>query len=498
MHSIDPVGKESLYLQSLVQPRAVFAKMQWPLLIFMLILNDAAMTIFAFLLARIIRFEWALDIFRLDVVPDIEFYSRLVFTLIPLWILLFSLMGLYRRDNLLGGTKEYSLVFRATTYGFLLVIIVGFFEPTLIIARGWLLLAWGFGFLFISSGRLTIRRVIYRLRRHGYFVLPAILVGANDEAKLLAEQLTGWETSGLHLMGVIADGFDTGVKLWESVPVIGSLAEIEEVTNELGIREIIIATSALDRSAMLKIFRSFGVSNLINLRLSSGLFEIITTGLQVKEIAYVPLVSVDKVRMKGVDQGLKILLDYGLTIPLTLLLSPFLLLIAVLIKLDSPGSVIYRRRVMGLNGEQFDAYKFRTMHVASDEILDKFPDLKVKLANDHKIKSDPRITRLGKFLRKYSLDELLQLVNVLRGEMSLVGPRMISPPEMEKYGKWGINLLTVKPGITGLWQVSGRSDISYEERVRLDMYYIRNWTIWFDFYMLLQTISVVLKGRGAY
>jgi lipopolysaccharide/colanic/teichoic acid biosynthesis glycosyltransferase len=180
------------------------------------------------------------------------------------------------------------------------------------------------------------------------------------------------------------------------------------------------------------------------------------------------------------------------------LISPFLLLIAIAIKLDSPGPVIHRRRVMGVNGRQFDAYKFRTMHVNGDEILNKYPALKLLLAKNHKLRNDPRITRVGEFLRRTSLDELPQLLNVLKREMSLVGPRMISPQEIEMYDQWDINLLTVPPGITGLWQVSGRADVSYEHRVRLDMHYIRNWSIWLDVQLLLQTIPAVIKARGAY
>ena len=153
---------------------------------------------------------------------------------------------------------------------------------------------------------------------------------------------------------------------------------------------------------------------------------------------------------------------------------------------------------MGVNGRQFDAFKFRSMVENGDEILAKCPELQEELAQNHKLKNDPRITRIGNFIRKTSLDELTQLFNVLRREMSLVGPRMISPEEMEMYNKWGINLLTVRPGITGLWQVSGRSDISYEQRVRLDMHYIRNWSIWMDLSLLFQTIPAVIKKRGAY
>jgi len=154
--------------------------------------------------------------------------------------------------------------------------------------------------------------------------------------------------------------------------------------------------------------------------------------------------------------------------------------------------------VMGMNGSQFDAFKFRTMAVNGDEILAAYPELRAALAQNHKLKDDPRVTRIGKVLRKFSLDELPQLINILRGEMSLVGPRMISPVEINMYNQWDINLLTVRPGLTGLWQVSGRSDVTYDERVRLDMYYIRNWSIWLDLQLILQTIPAVLKGRGAY
>jgi lipopolysaccharide/colanic/teichoic acid biosynthesis glycosyltransferase len=191
-------------------------------------------------------------------------------------------------------------------------------------------------------------------------------------------------------------------------------------------------------------------------------------------------------------------LEYCIIIPGLLLATPLLLLIALAIRLDSPGPILYRRRVMGVKGREFDAFKFRTMAINGDEILSQNPHLIEELSKNHKLKDDPRVTRLGRFLRRFSLDELPQLINVLKSDMALVGPRMISPEEMENYNHWGINLLTVRPGITGLWQVSGRSDISYQERINLDMYYIRNWSIWLDLQLLFRTIPVVLKGKGAY
>jgi Sugar transferases involved in lipopolysaccharide synthesis len=153
---------------------------------------------------------------------------------------------------------------------------------------------------------------------------------------------------------------------------------------------------------------------------------------------------------------------------------------------------------MGLNGKKFKVLKFRTMFTNGDEILEKYPEKKEEFARTRKLKHDPRITPLGAFLRRYSLDEFPQLLNVLKHDMSLVGPRMIPPIEIAMYKQFDMNLLTVLPGITGLWQVSGRSDVSYEERVRLDMYYVRNWSIWLDLQILFQTIPAVLTGRGAY
>jgi len=220
--------------------------------------------------------------------------------------------------------------------------------------------------------------------------------------------------------------------------------------------------------------------------------------LTVNEFAYVPLVYVSKVRLTGIDNALKLILDYVLGIASLIVLAPLLFLLAILVKLDSPGPIFHKRLVMGLNGKQFYALKFRTMLTNGDEILDRYPELKKELQRNHKLKNDPRISRIGKFLRKYSLDELPQLINVLRREMSLVGPRMISPEEVSMYKQFDMNLLTVLPGITGLWQVSGRSDITYDDRVRLDMYYIRNWSIWLDLQLLYQTIPAVLKSRGAY
>jgi len=195
---------------------------------------------------------------------------------------------------------------------------------------------------------------------------------------------------------------------------------------------------------------------------------------------------------------LKASFDLIITIPGLLFISPLFLFIALLVKIDSPGPVFYRRRVLGRDGRVFHAFKFRTMFINGDEILARYPKMRAELNRNYKLKCDPRITRMGNFLRKYSLDELPQLLNVANLDMSLIGPRMIAPEEIAKYGEYGQKLLTVMPGLSGLWQVSGRSDTTYDKRVELDMTYIANWSVWMDLKILFKTPMVVLRGDGAY
>ena len=480
---------------NLIIPRHV----QWRLYITGLIISDLGMTFAAFWLAYYSRFEWFVKYFVPNAFVSFETYSFLLYTVPFLWVAIFAVNGLFSKDNLLGGTREYSKVLTSASEGFFLIVLAGFLEPDLIIARGWLFMTWGFTFMFVAVARFLLRRVVYALRRYGFFLTPAVIVGANEEGRWLAEQLLHWETSGLHLIGFVDKKTPATFPLFHHLVCLGSVEKLGEIIEQYKIGEVILASSAFStRDYLLEIFRRYGVTNEVTIRMSSGLYEILTTSLKVNEFAYVPLVYVNKVRLTGSDNIVKFVLDYVLAIASLIILSPFLVLIAILVKISSPGPVIHKRFVMGLNGKRFHALKFRTMVTNGDEVLDQQPELKGELRTNHKLKNDPRITPIGAFLRKYSLDELPQLFNVLKRDMSLVGPRMISPEEAPMYKQFDMNLLTVLPGITGLWQVSGRSDISYEERVRLDMYYVRNWSIWLDLQLLFQTIPAVIKGRGAY
>jgi lipopolysaccharide/colanic/teichoic acid biosynthesis glycosyltransferase len=194
---------------------------------------------------------------------------------------------------------------------------------------------------------------------------------------------------------------------------------------------------------------------------------------------------------------LKRAVDVLVAIFALVLLSPVLLIIAALVKMQDGGSVFYKRRVLGLNGP-FDAFKFRSMHPAADAMLDSDTALRKIFEQNFKLKDDPRITKIGAVLRRHSLDELPQLVNVLSGEMSLVGPRMITADELKKYGKYQNFVLSAKPGLTGYWQVNGRQEVGYTHRVEMDVYYIQHWSLILDLRILVRTPWKVLKGEGAF
>jgi lipopolysaccharide/colanic/teichoic acid biosynthesis glycosyltransferase len=191
-------------------------------------------------------------------------------------------------------------------------------------------------------------------------------------------------------------------------------------------------------------------------------------------------------------------LDRITAVALLLFLAPLLLVLAAAVATTSSGPVFFRRRVVGRHGIEFDAFKFRTMVVDADAILHAQPELHSQFAANMKLRDDPRLTRIGAFLRRTSLDELPQLINVAAGSMSLVGPRMIAPDETTKFGELLPQRLAVKPGITGLWQVSGRQELAYDDRIRLDLHYIDNWSLWLDLEILARTIPAVLSMRGAY
>lgn len=484
----------------LANPLPVAINARWAerlLLIIGLAALDLAMVLTGFWLAYTIRFEIGFGWFyQHEVVPS-GFYQNLVFLIAPAWIVVFRLFGLYDFKNLFGGTREYAKAFNASTFAMMLMILFIFFGETNI-ARAWVLLSWLLVSLGVIIGRFALRRIVQNMRANGRFLTAALIIGANEEGLAIAEQLQANPKAGVWLAGFADDELGPGSELLPNVPVLGSVDALGSLVRQHGIQEIIVASTALPREKLLQLFTAFGSEDNITIRMSSGLYELLTTGVEVQEFGNVPLLSVNKVRLTGADMTMKSMLDLALSIGSLVVFLPIMVAMAIAIRLDSSGPIFHLRRVVGVGGKSFNAFKFRTMYVDADERLARDPELRREFELNHKLKNDPRVTRIGRFLRRTSLDELPQLINVLLGQMSLVGPRMITEEERARYGKFRMNLSTVKPGITGLWQVSGRSDVSYEERVMLDMNYIRNYSIWFDLHILWQTIPAVLRSRGAY
>jgi exopolysaccharide biosynthesis polyprenyl glycosylphosphotransferase len=462
-----------------------------------LFLGDLLSLVLAFTIAFLVRFESGWGFFD-DGGASNEVHVVIAAVLLPIWLLVFTFSELYNTHYLFSSTQEYKKIFNACSIAFTLVVVTTFLVPIVRVSRGWIVIAWVGAISFVTFDRFVLRYAVRYLRAHGQLTSRALMVGTDEEARAIAQQIFSRPTAGVKILGFVDRNLPLGSWVEGDMHIVGSIDDLPDLTKRLDIDELIISPSALQREDVVWIFQTFGYSEDVELRFSPGLFEIFTSGVRVKEIANVSLVSMRRMRLDGIETAVKTMSDYVAASVLLLALSPILLVVGLLIKLDSPGPALHRRRVVGRRGRQFDAFKFRTMQINSDQILGDCPELRAELTANHKSKDDPRVTRVGRFLRKYSIDELPQLINILLGQMSLVGPRMMTLAELEKYGKWRLNLWTVKPGMTGLWQVSGRSDVAYDKRVRLDLYYIRNYSLWFDLQILWRTIPVVLGGKGAY
>ena len=470
---------------------------QWHVVIAGLIVMDLLALGAAFAIAYLIRFKTGLP-FLATPPNHVAFYSSVLLWAAPLWLGVFVLYRLYDRRDLFADFQEYARVVNACSCGMMATVVLGFLGRTLEISRGWLLLVWVLSILFICTARFAVRRLVAWARRDGWLVTRTVVVGANEEGRALVQQFRSHPGSGTQVVGFVDNTVCPGTVVEDHLVSLGTLQSLEQVVRDQRVNEIVVAMTAVTRDDLLFLYRTFGHAEEVEVRLSSGLFEILTTGVRVQETSRVALMTPQRVRITGVDAALKLIVDYTVAFLSLLALSPIVVVVALLVKLDSPGPVLYRRRVLGRSGRPFDAFKFRTMVVDADAVLAADVPLRAAFETGYKLKVDPRVTRVGRILRRTSVDELPQLVNVLRGEMSLIGPRMIAPDEASRYGKWLLNLLTVKPGITGPWQVRGRSDIPYDERVRLSMHYIRNYSLWMDLEILLRTVPAVLRSAGAY
>src|SRR5215210_229343 len=362
-----------------------------------------------------------------------------------------------------------------------------------------LLFGWSLGLLLAAPiGRQFVKRA---MMRGGLWGKPVVILGTKEAgARLLKVLQQEWHL-GFKPVGVFEDDLVPTEGALAGVPCGGTLADAVPMAQEHGVDTAVFAMPYLRREHLVKL------TNMASTRfryviVMSDLNGITNSAALARDFAGNFAVEIKHNLLDPWARRIKGILDLVATVVGGLLISPLLLAIVILIKLDSPGPAFYGHRRLGIGGDHFRCLKFRTMHTNAEQLLDEFlqgrPDLRAEWERNFKLRNDPRVTRVGRFLRKSSLDELPQLWNVLRGEMSLVGPRPIVDAEIPKYGTVYEMYKRITPGISGLWQVSGRSDTSYVDRIKLDAYYVHNWSVWLDLVILARTVWSVMLGRGAY
>jgi exopolysaccharide biosynthesis polyprenyl glycosylphosphotransferase len=419
------------------------------------------------------------------------------------WMAALTINGARSTRVIGSGVEEYRRVWWATISVFGTVAIISMLFK-LELARGYLMVALPLGVLGLLVSRWVARRVVVQLRRqHGRCITRLLVVGSPQAVRDLTlgfsrEPWSGYDVVGACIPGQYSrDGI--GIPGFGTVPVLGNEESVARAVVASGSHAVAVAATEQFHGTGLREL-SWELENLdVDLLVAPGVVDVAGPRLHMRPVAGLPLIHVEKPQYHGAKRFQKRAFDIAFSGLALLFGLPLLLLIALAVKLTSRGPVFYRQERIGLDGKPFEMIKFRTMVVGADAMLEEVAHLNESDSGVlFKIRKDPRVTPLGRFLRKYSLDELPQFINAFTGEMSVVGPRPPLESEVASYDDHTMRRLLVKPGITGLWQVSGRSDLSWEDSVRLDMFYVENWSIMADIVIALKTARVVFNHSGSY
>ena len=396
--------------------------------------------------------------------------------------------------------QQAERLFKASVYAMLLVLVVSFFSGSAQdISRIFMLLVWVFSFTYLAVGRYILKRVVTAV---GALQVPTVIIGAGKTAELLIEAFQQNIGSGYKIVGLIEDDPQPST-IFQQYPIIGTFAQAEDAVQRAGVRNVLIAAPGLPREELLQLVYRLQ-PYVDHITFVPDLFGVPVGSMELETLfnEKTVLLKIRNNLARVQNRLFKWMFDCICSLLGLIVVMPIFLLISLILYLDSPGPIIFAHKRVGSRGEFFPCYKFRTMVIDSQEILAGYlannREAREEWERDFKLKDDPRITKVGQFLRKTSLDELPQFFNVIKGEMSLVGPRPIVEAEIERYGEYINDYYLVRPGITGMWQVSGRNDIDYPERVKMDSWYVRNWSMWLDIILLLKTVKIVLARKGAY
>ena len=443
-------------------------------------------------------------------------YGALLVFVVLIRLLVLRYYNLYRLRGEFSFFDDCLRVFKATAIGSLLIVAAaflyrgGFHYRAFSYARSVFVLDFLLAFAGFELVRLLLRTAQTFFRLRGVNLIPTLVVGRGPEAAFCINEMRERPSLGYLVIGVVeSSGMpnDEVPATYEGVPVISDLAGLPDAIRESNANEVIIADANVDGDTLFDVMMRCGRRHGVEFRIAPSLFNCLPSKTEVDQIGALPMIRLFREPLSDFARGTKRLSDLIIASLTLVLLSPLWLLLALLIKLNSKGSIFYAQERVGMDGRIFVVYKFRTMRVDADseihrEYQRKFiaGDAEANVGNAekpaYKLRDDPRITRVGRVLRRFSLDEVPQLLNVLRGDMSIVGARPPIPYEVEAYELRHRKRLDMKPGVTGLWQVSGRNRLPFEEMVKLDLFYIENWSLLFDVKIILRTVMVMLRGDG--
>jgi exopolysaccharide biosynthesis polyprenyl glycosylphosphotransferase len=462
------------------------------------ILSDVVLINAAFLLAYAARYR--LQLFR-PVEPEfdnpIDVYFPFMIVLTILLIAAYQIDNIYVPRRLGMWLDQMSRIVRSTMIAMLIMIGITFIYQPFFYSRLIYLYATILIVLLLGVGRLLWGVVLSRLRQRGLGVSRVLIVGAGDVGRMVIRTVMAQPEFGYRIVALVDDHVEPSSLTIGPVPTVEGTQRLPEIIAEKNIDEVIVTLPWTDHLRILNIFQlceSLGV----RARTVPDLFQLSLNRVDVEDLGGVPVIGLKAASIRGANLIVKRSMDVTLGSLMLLILSPLMIISALAIKLDSPGPIIFRQKRVGARGQEFVVFKFRSMREGADEEKERLLDLNEMNGPLFKIRDDPRMTRLGRFLRRSSLDELPQLFNVLRGEMSMVGPRPHTSAEVEQYQNWQRQVLEAPPGMTGLAQVSGRSQLSFDEQCLLDIYYIENWSPALDIKILLRTVPKALSGQGAY
>lgn len=478
-----------------VKPQVRAARLQRYLPVTMALV-DAGMIYLAFVLAYWVRYT-------LKVGPQIQqqlsfdAYQPVAILLLGTMLPVLLLKGAYRPRMSSDIIDEAGLIFSSSTISVAAIVVVSAMLQRYEYSRGVIVYLWLLLVVMLLVGRGLYRSAQGICYRRGWGVRRLLVVGASDVGKMVMQRVVSRRDLGYDLVGFVDHRRAALVRDFGRFRALGTVADIPNLIEQRLVDEIIIALPASEHEEVWPIL-SLCEHHGVGLKLVPDLFEMSLSRVEVDDIAGIPLLDVQEKPTRRMARVGKRVIDLAAAVLLTVLTLPLLALLSLLIRLESPGSAVLRQERMGLSGKRFTCFKLRTMRDGAHDVAPELQALNQMDGPIFKIRDDPRCTRLGRWIRRLSLDELPQIWNVLLGDMSLVGPRPPLPREVPRYEPWQMRRLEVKPGMTGIWQVSGRSELTFDEMVMMDIYYVDNWTLSLDLRILVRTVIAVLGRHGAY